>query len=204
MLTSSWCEPGLIRVHDSPSDSTSKTGSPTPNGLLCGLTLSASMKSALAGAHSGKLRATARKAVLAIDFSIFSSIGRVADGGCPASRAPRRLPFDAASSRKVHAGFGRLGRNGPHAPDRFSDRDCPEVRLSLHSFRNLRPSGTRGGNPLRQYLPARPGDGRLPRLRAHARRDRKLGKHERCRAPRRHGGAAGPHGVPREGERLIA
>jgi len=33
LITSSWCEPGLIRVHDSPSDSTSKTGAPLPKVL---------------------------------------------------------------------------------------------------------------------------------------------------------------------------
>ena len=142
--------------------------------------------------------------ILANDFRILSSIERLRwrlprKAGMPrCQRLTRRL---SARFMLVWVSSGGTGRNSPWVAQ---GRRLPASPAVPKFVRKLRPCGPRGGNPLRQYLPARPGDGRLPRLRAHACRDRKLGKHERCRAPRCHGGAAGPHGASRGGERLIA
>ena len=58
----------------------------------------------------------------------------------PQTGDARCQPFDAASPREVHAGFGRLRPDGPgFALSRFSDGDCPQVPQSLNSLRKLRP-----------------------------------------------------------------
>src|SRR5262245_56171531 len=90
------------------------------------------MKSALAGSHSGKLRATAKNVVLANDFSIFSSLERL-DDGCPAIRTPlvgRLTRRPRARFMLVSAGCGgtdRMPRIGSAAAIARNSA-CPYIR----------------------------------------------------------------------------
>jgi hypothetical protein len=70
------------------------------------------MKPALAGSYNGRLRATAKNVVFANDFSIFL-LHWLARSWLPSKPGTACWPFDAASSRKVHAGFGQPRGNGP-------------------------------------------------------------------------------------------